>query len=310
MNRKSILTRLAIVAVVVLVILILLPVYVMSLFLGRRYYQPQHNSLDFGIQSQHITLTTYDGLALSAWRTHAPGHSPHGTVIIISGLQQPSVTAFFGYANMLAETGWDALLIEKRARSQSEGDGIGFGITEWLDVKAGVHFLDADHRAGHLPIVAMGTSAGGATVIIAAGQIPRIDGVIAVSAYSNFVDLYVDGLQMMGLPRFVGRMTAPFMRVRMGMTFGFDALHFTPQNGITQLGRRPILLMHSTEDWQVPFSHFEQLRQAAEDSGVPVTTFVRDGDWHFVCYDRYVHDPARDVEFAGAVGGFLSGFEN
>ena len=308
MKHKKLLANLLIIAAVVLAILVAIPVYTMSLFLGQRYEQPQHNSTGFGIESEHIILTTDDGLALSAWRTYTKSE-PAGTVIIISGLQYPSVTAFFGYANMLAENGWDALLIEKRARSQSEGESIGFGITEWLDVKAGVDFLDADRRAGDLPIVAMGTSAGGATVIIAGGEIPRIDGVIAISAYSNFVDLYVDGISMMGLPRFVGVMTIPFMHLRMGLRFGFDAMNLTPLNGIAKLGQRPILLMHSTEDWQVPFSHFERLRQAAEENGVPITTFVREGDWHFVCYDRYVTNPSRDVEFAGAIMRFLERFD-
>jgi len=308
MKRKNILLALSVLAMAVLAILILIPILVFSLFMGQRYYQPQHNSIDFGIESQQISLTTYDGLTLAAWRTFAVSEPTKGTVIILSGLQNPSVTAFFGYANMLAHNGWDALLIEKRARSLSEGYEIGFGITEWLDVKAGVYYLDADERAAQLPIVTMGTSAGGATVIIASGEIPRIDGVIAISAYSNFVDLYVDSMSMMGLPRFVGVMTIPFMNLRMGLRFGFDATGLTPVSGIAKLGQRPILLMHSTEDWQVPFSHFERLQQAAEDSGIDITTFVRDGDWHFVCYDWYVSNPARDVEFARAVLEFLERF--
>jgi len=294
----------------ILVLLILLPIFVTSLYLGQRYYQYQHNPVAFGVEAQRITLTTDDGFALAAWRTHAATELPHGTVIIISGLQEPSVTAFFGYANMLAQNGWDALLIEKRARSLSQGDEIGFGITEWRDVKAGVYYLDADERAGHLPIIAMGTSAGGATVIIAGGEVPRIDGVIAISAYSDFVSLYVDGISMMGLPRFIGVITTPVMHLRMGLRFGFDAINYTPANGIAKLGQRPILLMHSTEDWQVPFSHFERLRQVAEDNNINITTFVRDGDWHFVCYDQYISNPARDVEFTTAILGFLDVFSN
>ncbi len=53
------------------------------------------------------------------------------TVIILSGIENPSVTAFFGYAKMLADNGWDSLLIEMRARNLSEGEKIGLGYTEW-----------------------------------------------------------------------------------------------------------------------------------------------------------------------------------
>ena len=309
-SGKKMLIVFAAAALFVLAVLIVIPAFVLSLFLGQRYEQPQHDSLEFGIESRRISLQTDDGLNLAAWRTFAEGEETHGTVIILSGLQMPSVTAFFGYANMLAENGWDALLIEKRARSQSEGEGIGFGVTEWLDVKAGVDFLAADERAGDLPVVALGTSAGGATAIIAGGEIPGIDGVVAISAYANFVDLYVDSMAMLGLPRFFGVMTTPFMNLFMGFRLGFDAAAYTPLNGIAKLEARPILLMHSTEDWQVPISHFEQLYQAALDSGISVTTFVREGDWHFVCYDQHVPNPARDEAFSQAILAFLRQFHD
>lgn len=307
MSRKLI-VRGAIIAGLILAILILLPVYVMSQFLGQRHYQPQYDPIIFGVEAERIALVTDDGLALAAWRTFTEEASSKGTVIIISGLEMPSVTAFFGYARMLADNGWDALLIEKRARSLSEGNGIGFGVTEWLDIKAGVDFLSQDSRVGDLPIITMGTSAGGAAVIIAGGEIPRIDGVIAISAYSNFIDLYVDGIVMFGLPRFLGVVTIPFMHLRMGLHFGFSALGYTPINGIAKLNNRPILLMHSTDDWQVPFRHFERLYQAAIDSSIDVSTFIREGDWHFVCYDQYINNPSQDIEFADAIMGFLSQF--
>jgi len=299
MNRKKLIIA-AVIAVFFLAILIIIPVVVVSMFLGERHYQPQYDS----VHSEQISLVTDDGLTLAAWQTFA--EIPKGTVIILSGLQMPSVTAFFGYADWLAENGWDSLLIEKRARSLSEGESIGFGITEWLDVKAGVDFLDVDARVGDLPIVVMGTSAGGATVIIAGGEISRIDGVIAISAYSNFVDLYVDNMSMMGIPRFLGVMTIPFMNLRLGLSFGFRNLRLTPANGITELGGSPILLMHSTDDWQVPFSHFENLYRHANDADLNVSTFVREGDWHFVVYDQYFYTPALDVEFSHAILEFLS----
>ncbi|MCL2405540.1 MAG: alpha/beta hydrolase [Defluviitaleaceae bacterium] len=305
MTQKKALITLSTISAFILALLILLPIFVMSLFWGQRYYQYQHSPATFGVEALRITLTTYDGLDLAAWRTHAVTEMQRGTVIIVSGLQEPSVTAFFGYANMLAQNGWDALLIEKRARSLSQGDEIGFGITEWQDVKAGVYYLNADERAGHLPIVAMGTSAGGATVIIAGGEVPRIDGVIAISAYSNFTSLYVDGISMMGLPRFVGVITTPIVHLRMRLRFGHDATSHTPENGIAKLGQRPILLMHSTNDRQVLFSHFERLRQTADDNNINFTTFVREGDWHFVCYDWYITNPARDIKFTAAIIAFL-----
>jgi len=286
--------------------LILIPVMVMPMFLGQRYEQRQFDSIDFGIESERVTITTDDSLALAAWRTRAQTDATKGTVIILSGIQNPSVTAFFGYAKMFSDNGWDTLMIEMRARSQSEGDEIGLGMKEWLDVKAGVDFLSLDENVKNLPIVAMGTSMGGGTVIIAAGELPRINAVISISAFSTFADLFVDNMFMFGMPKFLGIIDIPFLNFYIGFHFGFDALKYSPINGIAKLGERPILMMHSTGDTQVPYSEFEKLLKAAESKGVRVITFTREGDFHFICYDEYFDEPTQDTEFSQAIMQFLA----
>jgi len=278
----------------------------MPMFLGQRFERRQFDSVDFGIESERVTITTDDSLALAAWRTRAPTGKTKGTVIILSGIQNPSVTAFFGYAKMFSDNGWDTLLIEMRARSQSEGDEIGLGMTEWLDVKAGVDFLSFDEYVKNLPIVAMGTSMGGGTVIIAAGELPRINAVISISAFSTFADLFADNMSMIGIPKFLGIIDIPFLNLYLGLHFGFDALKYSPINGIAKLGERPILMMHSTGDTQVPYSEFERLLKTAESKGVQTATFIREGDEHFICYDQYFDEPAQDTEFSRAIMRFLA----
>ncbi|MCL2438347.1 MAG: alpha/beta hydrolase [Coriobacteriia bacterium] len=295
----------------VLLVLVGMPLYAASLLLHQRYDVQQRDSLEFGIESQYITLTTSDDLNLAAWRTFAEteGGSPYGTVIILSGIQRPSVTEFFGYADMLAQEGWDALLIEKRARGSSEGTTIGLGFTEWKDVQAGVEFLDADQRAGDFPIVAMGTSAGGATVLTAGGNVPRIDGVISISGYSTWTEAYVDNAVEVGIPRFVAVASSPFMDLIVGARFGFDVTGNTPAHALEYFGTRPLLLMHSTEDHHVPITHFNRLQKEARAFNIPLSTFVREGDWHFVVYDHYIEDPVQDDEFSQSILGFLNQFE-
>lgn len=303
-TRKVIITVTVVLVVLIVAFLVAIPFLVMPMFLGQRYEQKQYVSTDYGIPSERITLTTDDSLALAAWRTRA--NNPRGTVIILSGIQNPSVTAFFGYARMFADNGWDALLIEMRARSESEGDEIGFGMTEWLDVKAGVDFLLADKDAKDLPIVAMGTSMGGGTVIIAAGEMPEVDAVISVSGFSSWNDLFADNMTMTGVPRFVSVLDTPFVNAYLGFHFGFDALKYSPLNGMAKLGDRPILMMHSTGDTQVPYAEFEKLLDAAKKNKVNVTTFIREGDMHFVCQDPYFDNPAMDVEFSSVIFDFLN----
>jgi len=306
--NKRVLKKSCIASVIILLILIIIPWYALSLFLNQRYYQPQFNATDFGIEVEQITLMTADELNLASWRVFTEGE-PYGTVVIVSGIQYPSVTAFFGYAQMLAENGWDSLLIEKRARSLSEGESIGLAITEWMDVEAGVNFLNDDARVGDLPIITMGTSAGGSAVLVAGSEVPRIDGVIAISAFTTFTDVYVDNMPMVGLPRFIGHLTRPFMWLQLGFRFGFDEINRTPMGALEHFSEQPLLLMHSTDDWQVPFSHFENLYERAREVGVDIYTFTRTGNWHFVVYDRYIQTPAEDDEFSHALFEFLAIFQ-
>jgi len=302
-TKKVLLISGSTILALILASLILMPSLIMPMFLGQRYEQEQYPPSDFSVDAERIELTTDDDITLAAWRTRAD--QPKGTVIILSGIQNPSVTAFFGYAKMLADNNWDSLLIEMRARGESGGDEIGFGMTEWRDVKAGVDYLLKDEGSKDLPIVAMGTSMGAGTSIIAAGELEDIDAVISVSAFSSWSDLFVDNMTMFGLPKFIGLLDLPFINTYLGFHFGFDALQYSPVNGIEKLGNRPILMMHSLGDTQVPYSEFEKLLSKAKECNINVTTFIRDGDEHFICYERFFKSPTDDSEFSTAIISFL-----
>ena len=65
-------------------------------------------------------------------------------------------------------------------------------------------------------------------------------------------------------------------------------------------------MMHSTGDTQVPYREFEKLFSKAKEQNLNVTTFIREGDEHFICYERFFEHPEEDTEFSNAVLSFLS----
>ncbi|MCL2065161.1 MAG: hypothetical protein FWG98_12455 [Candidatus Cloacimonetes bacterium] len=281
---------------------IVLNIYAVCPSSERHWANTYRDSIGFGIESERITLKTDDNIALAAWRTRA--ENSIGTVIIVSGRQTPSVTLFFGYAKMFSDYGWDSLLIEKRGRNLSEGDEIGFGMTEWLDVKAGVDYLSSDEIMRDLPIIAMGTIFSDA-VIIAAGEVERIDAVISITSPASFIDILSDYANYSKVPHFIQYFNPFIAKMVIGFRFGFDAWDYTPINGITKLGDRPILLMHSTEDILVPISQFEKLYQKALENDIDVKTFVREGNYFFVCDNEHILEPTLDVEFSQTILNFL-----
>jgi dipeptidyl aminopeptidase/acylaminoacyl peptidase len=303
--KKAVIIAIIAVIALILAALAAIPVIFMGQIVGRHIERPVYESSDFDVESEKITLKTDDGLGISAWLVEPA--SPRGTIIILSGIENPSVTAFFGYAKLFSDNGYASLLIEMRAHNSSEGDEVALGMKEWLDVKAGVDYLRADGTLSSLPIIALGTSMGAATVNVAAGEIPDINGVISLSAYSSWADVFADTLSGMGLPKWIASLEKPMVNLYLGFHDGFENVRYSPINGIAKIGSRPILLMHSTEDSQVPYPGFERLLKKAQSVNAHITTFIRQGDEHFICYDEYFENPGDDIEFRDALITFLEG---
>jgi fermentation-respiration switch protein FrsA (DUF1100 family) len=254
----------------------------------------------FGVEAEEVWLTTEDGLRLISWEVKAD--DPRGIVIFLSGIHNPSVTAYFGHAKMMADNGYSSLLIEMRSHGRSEGSKIYVGTREYLDTKAGVEYIKSQPAYKDLPVIVFGVSMGGATAINSIGEIPDIDGLISVSAFSSWEDAFCDNMIVMGFPPIAAKMEKPFVRLYMGLEFGFGSIRISPVNEIKKLDGRPALLMHSTEDSQIPFASFERLKKAATGQ---VETFVRTGDHHMMCMEEHFTEPWKDEEYAGAILSFL-----
>jgi alpha-beta hydrolase superfamily lysophospholipase len=292
-----------IIVVVLLAILIAVPAVYMRQIFGHHVYRTVHESSEYGVEAVPQTLRTDDGLNIASWLVRA--ERPKGTVILLSGIENPSVTAFFGYAKFFKDNGYASLLIEMRAHNASEGGEVALGMEEWRDVKAGVDFLKNDAALKALPVIAMGTSMGAATAIVATGEIPEIDAVISLSAYSDFPGVFVDSMIHMGIPSFIAAAEKPFVSLCLGIHYGFDKLKYNPLAAMDKIGTRPVLLMHSTEDSEAPYRSFERLLNKAQTVNADVTTFIRDGNEHFICYGKYFTNPAGDTAFSRALLDFL-----
>ena len=297
-KKKMIITLIAIILCLFIGLLAVIPVIIINPMVNSHVNFKLYSPQDYGVEAKSLTLNTEDGLSIAAWMT-APKEAK-GVVMLLSGIHNPSVTGFWGYAKMLEENGYASMLIEMRGHGNSQGNRISLGMEEWLDVKAGVDYIKNHEEYNNAPIIVWGTSMGGATAIISAGKIPEINGVISFSAYSSFSDVFCDN---MGVPAFLGFFQKPFVNLYLGLRYGFGKLKITPINEIQKLNGRPILLAHSTEDSQIPFKNFERLKAKAAD---PVDTFIRNGDEHFIFYSQFFNNPIEDTEVREALIKFLN----
>lgn len=282
----------------------IVPHIIMSPVLGKRVECLQHISKDYSITAEQISLKTEDGLLLTGW--HAKANSSKVTIIVLSGIENPSVTAFFGYAKMFTDNGWDSLLIEMCGRNLSEGKEIGLDYTDWNDVVAGIKYLAENQEVSDLPIIAMGTSMGGANSIMAAGKDFHIDGVIAISAFSSREDAFSDNMNLMNVPKLFCMLEKPFVKLYLGIHYGFDTTGYSPLKALKNFNNRPLLLMHSTKDSQIPYPSFERLRKQAEKYEINTSIFVCEGDEHFLCYEKFFDNPLQDTEFSNSILNLLN----
>lgn len=303
-RRRSRARRALLIAVVILVALVLvglaaIPPYIMGPMIdGHVDFTWTYAAEEFGIAAERVDLTTQDGLRIAAYEVRQP--NPKAVLIFLSGIQNPSVTAFFGHARWLGEHGYASLLVEMRAHGESEGQLITLGHREHLDVRAAVDHIRTSGAYDGVPIVVYGLSMGGATAINAAGEIPEIAGVISMSAFSSWPDVFADNMRLQGAPSWLAEAERPFVAAYTALKFGLATAGVTPLREITKLGERPALLIHSTGDSQVPFASFERLVANAPGH---VETWVVDGDRHLIIddYER----PERDAAYAATILGFL-----
>ncbi len=265
---------------------------------GHVTFKTTYTPSDFGIEAEKISLTTEDGLTLAAWRVDA--ENPRAVVVFASGFHAPSVSMFFGHAKMLRDAGYSSILVELRGRGESEGDTLGVGTTEYMDIRAAVFY--AKDLSPALPVVAFGFSMGGTAAINAIGETDEIDAVIAVSAASSWPDMLTDNMRQGGIPEIACLAEKPFVWLAMGLRYGFNKLHINPVDEIKKLNGRPALLMHSRDDRIVPFESFLRLTQAAPEA----ETYVIEGNRHRVCQDDCFLDPQEDADYAGAILAFLN----
>ncbi len=303
-RKKGIIKKLIIIipAVLLLLSIVLLsaipPMIMNDMVNGHVGFKKTYAAQQFGIDSNKMNLKTTDGLNITAYEVFS--NSPKAVVIFVSGIHNPSVTAFFGHAALLQKSGYASILCEMRAHGESDGDVICVGYKEYLDVKAVVNYIKTNDKYSNVPVVVYGLSMGGAVAINSIGEIPEIDGLISMSAYSSWEDVFCDNMANMGAPELFCAMEKPFVKLYCGLKYGFNYTGISPKKQIKKLGNRPALIYHSKGDSEVPYQSFERIINNASGK---ITTWTRNGDFHFPTekFER----PSEDIEYWKRIMDFL-----
>jgi len=278
--------------------LVTIPVLVMNSLVNmhvnfKEVWKPE----DFGIEAKHFFVTTEDKLKISAYEVSV--ENPKAIIICISGIHMPSATVYFGHARLFKENNYATILFDMRAHGESEGDMICLGYKEYLDTKAIVKHIKADSAYKNIPIVVFGLSMGGTTAINSIGEIPEINGLISLSAFSSFEDVFYEFIASQ-TSVLLAKMVKPFVPLVALVKYRVNIWSIKPVKEIKKLGNRPALIMHSKADSEVPYSNFERIIHQAPSH---VDTFVREGDIHNITEN--FTEPEKDMEYSTKILDFL-----
>jgi uncharacterized protein len=207
---------------------------------------------------QTVEVESEDGLTLRA--QYLENESPNGkTVILAHGYkgnseQMPEITRFY------YEEGYNILKPDARGHGKSEGDYIGYGWDDRLDVKKWIDLLI--NEKGQDTIFLHGFSMGAATVLMTSGEdLPEeVKGIIADSGYTSVDEELAHQLKYLyRLPSFpIMDITGVVTKVRAGYSFKeASALEQVKKNHL------PLFIIHGDKDELVPTEMANRLYEAA-----------------------------------------------
>lgn len=218
--------------------------------------------------------------------------------------------AWHRHVPFLHNAGYGCLLFDMREHGLSDGKmrGVTYGMAERYDVISAARYLRSE--CGYEKVGVVGTSVGGASVIMAAGIDRSIDLVIAENAMTTSATMFDQQIvATLGgyfsqheyskiLFRVFRKLCTWWLNVRIRNK---PSKHCQALHCIEKISPRPVMIMHGTSDVIVPCRHAQILYDTAKE---PKELYICEGAFHCGLYNT------APEEFEGRVLGFLDKYSD
>ena len=212
------------------------------------------------LNSQNYTdeyITSSDNLKLHSYKIQNTIPS-NKWAIVVHGYTSEGIN-MSSYAKKYYDMGFNVLIPDLRAHGLSEGDYIGMGFDDRLDIISWINNILSKNP--NAEIVLHGVSMGAATVCMTSGEdLPsNIKAIVADCGYTSVWDEFAYQLeQLFSLPEFpILNVSSVITKIRAGYTLG-------EASAIDQVkkSKTPILYIHGDQDDFVPYYMMEELYNA------------------------------------------------
>ena len=207
------------------------------------------------VEYEEREIVSHDGLKLHSWMIP---QSRDVFVIAVHGYTDNGKVAGMLCGGFYAR-GYSLLLPDLRGQGESEGDYIGFGWDDRLDILSWIDWLNKEYDDPR--IVLYGVSMGASCVLMTSGEkLPsNVKCIISDSAYTSVRDEFAyEARTLMHLPYF------PVLSAADMFTRAFAGYSFEEADACRQVAESstPTLFIHGTEDTFVPFDNMQKLYDA------------------------------------------------
>jgi hypothetical protein len=237
-------------------------------------------------------VVTSDGVPIAGWYIPAgSGVGPTGPTVLIAHGWKSNKSEILKYAPPFHEA-YNLVLVDLRNGGRSGVAGTTWGLREQLDVRAMIDWIDRTKHPSW--IAAMGNSMGASTVLAEAVTDQRVKALILDSMHAHTLVSIGNVLEAEnGHPSLPGSWA---IVAGVAIRIGADWTEVDPVRTIVQLGDRPVLLTHGTNDvLDRPAESADFNVQAALGVGVPVELHYCRGATHGAVIDTCPTDWARWV---------------
>ena len=139
---------------------------------------------DASIYYRDLTLTTDDGLDLSAW--YVPAAEPGAPTVLIAHGLLGSKGGMLRFVPWLHDAGYNVMLLDFRGHGGSDPRPSTIGPDEVLDIQAALDWLEAEGAGDR--VAGLGMSLGASALVNTAIQDERLDALILDSLFAEWGD--------------------------------------------------------------------------------------------------------------------------
>jgi len=205
---------------------------------------------DLNLDYKTLKVTTKDGLKLSACTIYSNTSENKGTLVLLHGIRAYK-EHFLSMCDLLANKGYNTVIIDLRGHGDSEGKYCTFGHYEKYDIIALIDAMITDKRLSK-NIGIWGQSLGGAIALQTMEIDPRIKFGVIESTFSDFSLVSKEYLKR--LLKIDNDWFSEYLSQRINQLAKFESKKVLPKESVRNINQST-LLVHGTKDDRINIQH-------------------------------------------------------